>query len=80
MDIDFHAGVNGSSPYVDFYPYTPSATAGWAFVVLFGIATVVHLIMMFPCRAGYFTPLFLGGICMFFPSALIKGVSIQELS
>ncbi|KAJ5826655.1 hypothetical protein N7447_003418 [Penicillium robsamsonii] len=63
MDIDFHPGVNGSDPYVDFYPYTPSATAGYAFLVIFGIATVVHLVMMFPFRAAYFIPLVLGGVC-----------------
>ncbi|CAG8006830.1 unnamed protein product [Penicillium salamii] len=63
MDIDFHPGVNGSDPYVDFYPYTPSATAGYAFLVIFGIATVVHLVMMFPYRAPYFVPLVLGGVC-----------------
>lgn len=67
MDIDFHPGVNGSDPYVDFYPYTPSATAGYAFLVIFGIATVVHLIMMFPFRAPYFVPLILGGVCMLPP-------------
>ncbi|KAJ5447369.1 RTA-like protein [Penicillium cf. griseofulvum] len=63
MDIDFHPGVNGSSPYVVFYPYTPSDTAGYAFVALFGIATVVHIVMMFPFRAAYFIPLVLGGVC-----------------
>lgn len=65
MDIDFHPGVNGSDPYVDFYPYTPSATAGYAFLVIFGIATAVHLVMMFPFRAAYFIPLVLGGVCTF---------------
>ncbi|KAJ5209663.1 RTA-like protein [Penicillium cf. viridicatum] len=63
MDIDFHPGVNGSSPYVDFYPYTPSATAGYAFMAMFGIATISHFVLMVPYRAGYFTPLFLGGVC-----------------
>ncbi|KAJ5122452.1 RTA-like protein [Penicillium atrosanguineum] len=63
MDIDFHPGVNGSSPYVDFYPYAPSATAGYAFMALFGLVTVVHLVLMFPFRAAYFIPLVLGGVC-----------------
>ncbi|KAJ5653748.1 hypothetical protein N7490_000751 [Penicillium lividum] len=63
MDIVFHNGTNGSSPYVDFYPYTPSATAGYAFMAIFGIATVVHIILTIPFRAAYFIPLILGGIC-----------------
>lgn len=63
MDIVYHNGTNGSSPWVEFYPYTPSATAGYAFMAIFGIATIIHLIMMFPYRAAYFIPLVLGGIC-----------------
>ncbi|KAJ5499098.1 RTA-like protein [Penicillium expansum] len=63
MDIDFHPGVNGSSPYVDFYPYTPSDTAGYAFMAMFGVATIFHFVLMFPFRAAYFTPLVLGGVC-----------------
>ncbi|KAJ5399744.1 RTA-like protein [Penicillium sp. CMV-2018d] len=63
MDIDFHPGVNGSSPYVNFYPYTPSATAGYAFMAMFGIATLFHLVLMFSFRAAYFIPLVLGGVC-----------------
>ncbi|GCB19014.1 protein RTA1 [Aspergillus awamori] len=63
MDFQFHPGVNGSDPYVDFYPYTPSATAGYAFMAIFGITTLVHFVMMFPYRAAYFIPLVIGGIC-----------------
>lgn len=68
MDFQFHPGVNGSDPYVDFYPYTPSATAGYAFMAIFGIATLVHFVMMFPYRAAYFIPLVIGGICASSPS------------
>ncbi|KAJ5606440.1 hypothetical protein N7510_009221 [Penicillium lagena] len=63
MDIVYHNGTNGSSPYVDFYPYTPSATAGYAFMGLFGVLTVIHFVTMFPFRAAYFIPLILGGVC-----------------
>ncbi|KAJ5713903.1 uncharacterized protein N7483_011084 [Penicillium malachiteum] len=63
MDIVFHPGVNGSDPWVDFYPYTPSATAGYAFMGIFGVSTVVQIILMFPFRAAYFIPLIIGGIC-----------------
>ncbi|GKZ22318.1 hypothetical protein AbraIFM66951_007951 [Aspergillus brasiliensis] len=63
MDFQFHPGVNGSAPWVDFYPYTPSATAGYTFMGIFGITTLVHFVMMFPYRAAYFIPLVIGGIC-----------------
>ena len=63
MDIDFHPGVNGGKPWVDFYPYTPSATAGYAFMAMFGVATVVHIVLAIPFRAAYFIPLILGGVC-----------------
>lgn len=63
MDIVFHNGTNGGSPWVEFYPYTPSAPAGYAFVVIFGIATIIHFALMFPYRAAYFLPLVIGGVC-----------------
>ncbi|KNG91179.1 RTA1 domain protein [Aspergillus nomiae NRRL 13137] len=63
MDFTFHEGVNGSSPWVEFYPYNPSQTAGYAFMAIFGLTTVVHIILMFPYKAAYFIPLILGGIC-----------------
>lgn len=63
MDFTFHPGTNGTDPWVEFYPYTPSQTAGYAFMALFGIATVTHFILMMPYRAAYFIPLVLGGIC-----------------
>ncbi|CAG8209591.1 unnamed protein product [Penicillium nalgiovense] len=66
MDIDFHPGVNGSDPYVVFYPYTPSETAGYAFMAMFGVMTIAHIVLMFPYRAAYFIPLVLGGVCEIF--------------
>ncbi|KAJ5881880.1 uncharacterized protein N7529_000552 [Penicillium soppii] len=63
MDIVFHPGQNGSDPWVEFYPYTPSATAGYAFMGIFGVTTLAHIVLMFPFRAAYFIPLILGGIC-----------------
>ncbi|KAF7717116.1 Uncharacterized protein PECH_004472 [Penicillium ucsense] len=63
MDIVFHNGTNGGPPWVEFYPYTPSASAGYAFVAIFGIVTVMHFVLMFPYRAAYFLPLVIGGIC-----------------
>ncbi|GME23622.1 putative RTA1 domain protein [Neofusicoccum parvum] len=44
----------------DLYPYNPSAAAGYAFVVLFGIGGVVHLVFVWPLRAWFFIPLILG--------------------
>ncbi|RAL08261.1 RTA1 domain-containing protein [Aspergillus homomorphus CBS 101889] len=46
----------------DLYAYNPSAPAGWAFVVIFGIGGAVHLVMMFRLRAWFFTPFLLGCI------------------
>ncbi|KKK22836.1 hypothetical protein P175DRAFT_0506253 [Aspergillus ochraceoroseus IBT 24754] len=63
MDFTFHPGTNGSAPWVEFYPYYPSLGAGYAFTAIFGIATLVHLALMFPYRAAYFIPFFIGGIC-----------------
>ncbi|KAK1141863.1 hypothetical protein N8T08_008376 [Aspergillus melleus] len=63
MDFEFHPGVNGSAPWVEFYPYNPSKTPAYAFMAIFGISTVVHLVLMFPYRAAYFIPLLLGGVC-----------------
>ncbi|KAJ5143650.1 uncharacterized protein N7515_002437 [Penicillium bovifimosum] len=63
MDIVFHPGQNGTDPWVEFYPYTPSATAGYAFMGIFGVSTLAHIVAMFPFRAAYFIPLILGGVC-----------------
>lgn len=63
MDIVYHNGTNGSDPWVEFYPYTPSESAGYAFMALFGISTVAHLILTIPFRAAFFIPMILGGIC-----------------
>lgn len=57
MDVHFENG----KPV--FFPYTPSKEAGWAFVGLFGLASVAHVVYMFPMRAWYFIPLIVGGIC-----------------
>ncbi|PLN84064.1 RTA1 like protein-domain-containing protein [Aspergillus taichungensis] len=63
MDFTFHPPVNGSDPWVEFYPYNPSLTAGYAFMAIFGLATLAHIVLMFPYRAAYFIPFVLGGIC-----------------
>lgn len=63
MDFTFHPGENGTDPWVEFYPYTPSRSAGYAFVAIFAILTIAHFALMFPYRAAYFIPLIIGGIC-----------------
>lgn len=63
MDFTFHNGTNTTDPWVEFYPYTPSRSAGYAFVALFGILTLIHSILIFPYRAAYFIPLIVSGIC-----------------
>jgi len=37
-------------------------------MAIFGIATLVHIVMTIPFRAAYFIPLILGGICTFHPT------------
>ncbi|KAL4819541.1 putative RTA1 domain protein [Aspergillus spinulosporus] len=69
MDFTFHPGVNGSSPWVEFYPYNPSLPAGYAFMAIFAIATLIHFFLMIPYRAAYFIPFVLGGICTVIPFA-----------
>ncbi|KAL1595170.1 hypothetical protein SLS60_009858 [Paraconiothyrium brasiliense] len=44
----------------DLYPYRPSGTAGYAFVVLFGLGGFVHLCMLIPLRAWFFIPFVMG--------------------
>lgn len=46
----------------DLFPYNPSAGAGYAFLVMFGITAVTHLILMIIYRSWYFVPFFLGCI------------------
>jgi hypothetical protein len=82
MDIVFHPGKNGTDPWVEFYPYTPSATAGYAFMGIFAVSTLAHIVLMFPFRAAYFIPLVLGGICMKIdPSAKeeTSGLTMNEI-
>jgi hypothetical protein len=50
----------GGEADFDLYPYRPSATAGYAFLVLFGIGGVVHICMLIPLRAWFFIPFVLG--------------------
>jgi hypothetical protein len=44
----------------DLYPYHPSATAGYVFLVLFALGGLTHFIMMIPLRSWFFIPLILG--------------------
>lgn len=48
--------------HIIFYPYTPSKPAALAFVALFGIATLAHLVAILLFRPWFFIPLILGGI------------------
>ena len=44
----------------DLYPYTPSAAAAYAFLVLFAIGGGIHLVMMLFLRSWFFIPFVLG--------------------
>lgn len=55
--------LNGTQVVV-FYHYRPSKPAGFAFLALFAVATLAHLVYLFRLRAWFFIPLVLGGIGM----------------
>ncbi|KAF2141573.1 uncharacterized protein K452DRAFT_271181 [Aplosporella prunicola CBS 121167] len=59
--MDHHSAVfpRGEAPF-DFYKYNPSATAGWAFLILFAIGGTVHSGWMIYLRSWFFIPLILG--------------------
>ncbi|KAF2621293.1 RTA1-domain-containing protein [Macroventuria anomochaeta] len=42
------------------YPYNPSDTAAYAFVAMFAIAGLLHLVLMFPYRAWFPIPMIIG--------------------
>ncbi|KAM5341501.1 hypothetical protein ACJ41O_014532 [Fusarium nematophilum] len=46
-----------------YYPYTPSKEAGYAFLALFAVATVAHIVGIGFYKTKYFIPMVLGGIC-----------------
>ncbi|KAH6656900.1 putative RTA1 domain protein [Truncatella angustata] len=57
--------INGTMVVV-FYEYRPSKPAGFAFMALFALATLGHLIYLFRLRAWYFIPFLMGGIAEMF--------------
>lgn len=59
-DGPFGPVVNGTQ--IVFYQYRPSKTAGFAFMALFALATLGHLIYFFWLRTWFFIPFLLGGI------------------
>ncbi|KAI0517646.1 RTA1-domain-containing protein [Xylaria bambusicola] len=68
MDGDqgpFGPVVNGTMVVV-FYQYRPSEIAGYAFLGLFAIATLAHIVYLFILRAWWFIPFILGGIAEVF--------------
>jgi hypothetical protein len=54
----------------DFYKYTPSKVAAAVFIVLFAISSIVHLLQLLRNRVWFFIPMFLGGLCQWFPIKL----------
>ncbi|RYO96283.1 hypothetical protein DL764_007498 [Monosporascus ibericus] len=59
-DGPFGPVVNGTQ--IVFFEYRPNKTAGNTFVVLFGLASLAHLLRMVRLRAWFCIPLLLGGI------------------
>lgn len=60
-DGPFGPIVNGTMVVV-FYEYRPSKPAAFAFMALFALATLGHLVYFFRLRAWYFIPFLMGGI------------------
>ncbi|OKL58806.1 hypothetical protein UA08_05739 [Talaromyces atroroseus] len=52
--------VNGTQ--IIFFEYRPSEPAGYAFMVLFALAVLAHLVYLFVLRAWFCIPMILGGI------------------
>lgn len=46
-----------------YYPYTPSTTAGYIFMTLFLLITVVHIFQVVRLKTHFFIPMIIGGIC-----------------
>ncbi|KAI0147638.1 RTA1-domain-containing protein [Xylariaceae sp. FL1272] len=68
MDNDsgpFGPVVNGTMVVV-FYQYRPNESAAYAFLSLFAIATLAHIVYFFSLRAWWFLPFILGGIAEVF--------------
>jgi hypothetical protein len=59
MDI----ATSSDGQHVVLYQYTPSKSAAYAFIALFGLGTLGHFFYMFRLRAWYFIPFLIGGIC-----------------
>ena len=62
----------------DLYPYTPSAGAGYTFLILFAIGGLAHLIMLIPLRSWFFIPFVLGCVGQL-PSCLTSSTQSTSL-
>ncbi|KAG8416803.1 hypothetical protein J3459_013633 [Metarhizium acridum] len=64
-DGPFGPFVNGTMIVV-FYQYRPNREAGYAFMVLFAIATLAHLVYLIRLKAWIFIPFLMGGLAELF--------------
>jgi hypothetical protein len=49
----------GFAPF-DLYPYNPAQPPAYAFMAMFGIATVLHIAAMIPYRSWFPLPMIIG--------------------
>ena len=56
-----HLAPRGEADF-DLFPYNPSIGAGYAFMVMFGIMAIAHVVLMIMYRSWYFIPFVLGCI------------------
>ena len=59
-DGPFGPIVNGTQ--IVFFEYRPNKAAGFSFVALFTLATLLHFVYFIWYRAWFFIPFLLGGI------------------
>ena len=59
------ASMAGETIDFKLYRYDPSMVAAVVFIILFFVATVLHLYQMLRTRTWIFVPFVLGGACKF---------------
>jgi hypothetical protein len=77
-----HAATSVAMGEINPWSYSPSPAAAMVFLVLFAIATIWHMVIIFRRRVWYFIVLAIGG-CRRFPSpspSSHRGISRQKLT
>ncbi len=63
-----------------YYRYIPTLGAAILFVVLFGIATIIHGYQMIRTRTWYLSAFFAGGVCkLMFPGRRYRNLTEEDI-